>query len=189
MGIEGYEEYESWKSRKNSISTKFFKNVNAFQYFLIVAGIFLYIMIYRGSANRNLVVALGVCLVLIIFYFFKNSGSNEPITAEQAMIIAKKHFDSKIGTDYLTGTEVDIGPHCKMRKKGDVPQKWEVQYTLRKHNNEIEEGMVEIDVLTGNIVGIVDMPTGYTGSEAGDIEYIMPSGYVAVPESDEDQRR
>ena len=161
---------------------KIFGSITVFQFILILALLLIFFYFLSIGKIDKKIVFVGLAVFLVVFFFLYKTKQEKLITEEHAKLIAYESFRNKMGNEFPTGTHITVGPHCKRRKWGDRWYKWEIQVTLKYPDGNVKEKMLELDVYTGEILGIVEMPTGYTGRDSPDIKPVYMYDYFGKAE-------
>jgi hypothetical protein len=117
-------------------------------------------------------------IVVIAFFTLKTTAGN-PITESQAKQIAYATLSKRIGTSHEIpiGSTIKNSIICKRRELDGKLWKWEVGMQIQLPDYRIKQFRVDIEPYSGDIIGIIPFPTGYTGTESPDIKHIFIQGW------------
>jgi len=151
-------EYDRWKRSKEGFFTKFVSNVNGLEFLFIVSLFCLFGYAMFTSESTPLKILLGFVVVVVFLFFYSKSKVKHVVTETEAKLIVEENLNNKIGHELPTGTDFDVGPWIV-----PIGKNWHVQITIQYPDGLIKEGKMLVSIFGGEVSGIIEQPTGFTG--------------------------
>lgn len=173
---KGYQNDSSNRTRN------FLSNLSIGKIFII--GIIILILIYISS-NKDIdpktnYVVYGILIAIILYLYFKPSTDRRLITRAEAVRIAEEELTRMIrgGREFSHDSKIFISDCSNLRSVGSATgnteyESWDIGFIECVHGtNYKKDKIIRIHPYFGIVMGIEDMPMGYTGKEKKDIQYI-----------------
>jgi len=151
---------------------------------IIVVGIVILIIILISSNKQidpkvNFVV-YGVLIAIIFYLMYKPSDKMRLLTRQEALNIGRNELEymKREGETFAHNSEIFMSDCCNLRTTGSAMgtteyESWDIGFIERVNGtNYKKDKIIKVHPYFGIVIGIEDMPMGYTGKEKKDVQYI-----------------